>query len=151
MTPYVHNLLRTVNFSQVDIRDWAIIDLRATSNFLVTEALVVDIVPAVNPLTVTIPNGYRVQSTHDCKIAIPDLPEKARIGHIVPGLASHSLVSVIKLCNAGCKVTCTKIKCMVKYRGRVVHTGSKCRRTGLWMIPLTPNSMQTTNSTDHTA
>ena len=110
-----------------------------------------DIVPAVNPLTVTIPDGSRVQSTHDCKLAIPELPEKAQIGHIVPGLASHSLVSVIKLCNAGCEVTFTKIECTVKYRGRVVLTGYKCQRIGLWMIPLTPNSMETSNPTDHTA
>ena len=111
-----------------------------------------DIVPAVNPLTVTIPDGSRVQSTHDCKLAIPELPEKARIGHVVPGLASHALVSVIKLCNAGCEVTFTKIECTVKYRGRVVLTGYKCQRTGLWMIPaLTPNSMETSNPTDHTA
>ena len=151
MTPYVQNLLRTVDFSQVDLRDWAMLDSGATSNFLVTKAPVVDIVPAVNPLTVTIPDGSRVQSTHDCKLAIPELPEKARIGHIVPGLASHSLVSVIKLCNAGCEVTFTKIECTVKYRGRVVLTGYKCQRTGLWMIPLTPNSMETSNPTDHTA
>jgi len=74
----------------------------------------VDIVPALNPLTVTIPNGSRVQSTHNCKLAIPELPEKAQIGHIVPGLASKSLVSVIKLCNAGCEATFTKIECIVK-------------------------------------
>ena len=60
MTPYVQNLLRTVDFSQVDLRDWAILDSGATStNFLVTEAPIVDIVPAVNPLTVTIPDGSR--------------------------------------------------------------------------------------------
>ena len=77
MTPYVQNLLRTVDFSQVDLRDWAILDSGATNNFLVTEAPVVDIVPAVNPLTVTILDGSRVQSTHDCKLGIPKLPEKA--------------------------------------------------------------------------
>ena len=66
MTPYVQNLLRTVDFSQVDLKDWAILDSGATSNFLVTEAPVVDIVPAVNPLTVIIPDGSRVQSTYDC-------------------------------------------------------------------------------------
>jgi len=69
----------------------------------------VDIVPALNLLTVTIQNGFRVQSMHDCKLAIHELPEKARICHIVPVLASHSLVSVIKLCNSGCGVTFTKI------------------------------------------
>ena len=31
-----------MDFSQVDLKDWAIIDSGATSNFLVTEALVMD-------------------------------------------------------------------------------------------------------------
>ena len=132
VTPYIHNILRTVDFSQVDLRDWVIVDSGATSNFLVTET------------PVAIPNGSRVQSTHDYKLAIPELSEKARIGHIIPGLASHSLVSVIKLCNAGCEVTFTKIECIV-----VVLAGYKCQRTGLWMIPLTSN-METYIPTDHT-
>ena len=54
MTMYVHNLLPTVDFNQVDLKYWIIIDSGATSNFLVTEAPVVDIVPALNPLTMTI-------------------------------------------------------------------------------------------------
>ena len=36
VTPYVQNLLRTVDFSQVDLRDWAIVDSGATGSFLVT-------------------------------------------------------------------------------------------------------------------
>jgi len=97
VTPYLQNLLRTADFSHVDLKDWAIVDSGATSYFLVTEAPVVAIVLALNPLTVTIPNGFRVQSTHDCKLAAPELPEKERIGNIVPGLTSHSVVSVIQL------------------------------------------------------
>ena len=60
MTPYVQNLLRTIDFSQVDLRDWGIVDSGATSNYLVTDVQVVDIVPALNPHNVTIPNGSRV-------------------------------------------------------------------------------------------
>ena len=138
MTQEVRNLLLTVDFTKENLNNWAIIDSGATSNFLVTEATVADVVTAHNPLTVTIPAGSRVQSTHNCKIAIADLPEKARLGHIIPGLASHSLILVITLCNAGCKVLLTKIKCIVTYRGRMVITGQKYCRTGLWMIPLTP-------------
>ena len=49
---------------------------------------------------------------------------------------SHALISVVKLCNAGCTVIFTKINCIVTYRGRIVLEGLKCNRTGLWMIPL---------------
>ena len=46
-----------MDFSQVDLQNWAIIDSGAMRNFLlVTEAPVVDIVPTPNPLIVTIPN-----------------------------------------------------------------------------------------------
>jgi hypothetical protein len=63
----------------------------------------------------------------------------ARFYHITPGLVSHSLVSVVKLCEAGCKISFTKwgISVEIRYNGRVVLTVSKCTRTGLWMIPLT--------------
>jgi len=151
VAPYVQNLLCTVDFSQVDLKDYTIVDSGATSNFLVTEAPVVNVVPTLNLITVTIPNGSRVQSMHACKLAIPELPEKAQIGHIVYGLASHSLVSVIKLCNAGYEVTFTKIERIVKYRSKLVLTGYKCQHTELWMIPLTSNGMETSNPTDHTA
>ena len=77
-----HYPLRTqsttyVDFSQVDLQDWVILDSGATSNSLVIEAPVMDIVPATNLLTITIPNSSKVQSMHDCKLAITELPEKA--------------------------------------------------------------------------
>ena len=60
----------------------------------------------------------------------------ARLGRIIPGLAAHSLLSVVKLCDAGCDVTFTKIDCTVRMRGRVLMTGKKDTKTGLWMLPL---------------
>ena len=91
---------------------------------------------AKNPLSVKLPDGPRVSSTHTCILAIPELPTKARIAHIIPGLAAHSLLSIVQLCNAGCKVSITKIACTVRYRGRLILQGQKCSRTGLWMVPL---------------
>jgi hypothetical protein len=65
------------------------------------------------------------------------LPAAAQQAHIIPGLASHSLVSVVTLMNAGCKVHFTKIGCTITHRGKTILCGSKCTCTGLWMIPLT--------------
>ena len=76
--------------------------------------------PSNNPLRVVLPNGDTVQSTHTCTLALPQLPAKARCGHIIPGLAAYSLLSVVKLCDAGCDVTFTKIDCMVCMCGRVL-------------------------------
>ena len=93
---------------------------------------------ATNPLHIKLPDGSTIQSSHTANIALPQLPPMARVAHIVPGLASHSLVSVVKLCNAGCKVVMDDISCEVHYRGKPVIQCSKCVQTGLWMIPLLP-------------
>ncbi len=71
---------------------------------------------------------------------LPKLPAAARLAHIIPGLATHSLISTTKLCNAGCEVKFTKIGCFVTYNGRTVLCGRKCTRTGLWMVPLSEST-----------
>ena len=92
--------------------------------------------------------GARASSTHTFALAISELPAKARIAHIIPGLAAHSLLSILQLCNARCEVGITKIACTVRYRGRLILKGQKCSRTGLWMVPLDtrPSTMNTGTS-----
>ena len=126
-------LLATVDFSVSDIRKWAVLDSGATGNFLVTDAPLVDKRDTHEPLTVTLPDGSKVQSTHTGLLDIPRLPRAARLGHVIPGLSTHSLISVVTLCNAGCEVLFTKIDVTVKHRGSIVLTGKKCTRTGLLM------------------
>ena len=75
--------------------------LRSTSHVLVIEVPTSEMTIATMSIKVTIPDGLQVQSTYTCQLAIPDLPDKSRKGHIIPGLASHLLLSVVKLCNAG--------------------------------------------------
>jgi hypothetical protein len=94
-----------------------------------------------------------VQSTHTCTLDLPNLPAGARAAHIITGLASHSLLSVVTMCNAGCTVTFTKINCTITYRGRMIICGHKCTHTGLWMIRLRAHGSQAENppgSIDHT-
>ena len=87
----------------------------------------------------SLPNGDTIQSTHNYTFALSKLTAKARFGHIIPGLAAYSLLSVVKLCDAGCDVTFTKIDYTVRMRGRVLMTGRRDTKTktGLWMLPLT--------------
>ena len=75
-------------------------------------------------------NAKWVASNPKCKLDIPLLPQAARFGHILPSLAQHSLISVVKLCNAGCEVQFRNISCKVRYPGRVIMAGTKCQRTG---------------------
>ena len=78
-----------------------------------------------------------MRSSHIAELDLPLLPCGGREAHIVPGLASHSLVSVVKLCNAGCQVDIRDIPCEVRYKGKTIVLCSKDVSTGLWMMPLT--------------
>ena len=134
-----NDLLSTIKFTAANIKEWAILDSGATSHFLIVEAPTRQRDVASDPLIVRLPDGARVKSTHTCELNLSQLPSGARIGHIIPGLASHSLLSVVKLCNAGCKVTFTKINCTVTYCGKTVLRGHKCHSSGLWMVNLNGN------------
>ena len=135
-------LLRTVTMTPENQYMWAILDSGASSTFLLSRAPVHNAQVAANPLNIKLPNGTTIQSSHIAELALPQLPKQARLAHIVPGLASHSLVSVVKLCNAGCKVVIDDISCEIQYRGAPVIKCSKCTRTGLWMLPLTETANQ---------
>jgi hypothetical protein len=100
------------------------------------------------PLIAHLYNGDKVHSTHTCTLDLSNLPAGARAAHIIPGLASHSLLSVVTMCNAGCTVTFTKISCTIAYRGRTIVCGHKCTRTGLWMVPLSKSKSQATSPSD---
>ena len=113
-------LIKTINFNIDEIRNWEILDSGATSHFLVVDSPVDDVTPTTNPMRVRQPDGTHVQLTHICSLRIPELPRDAQLAHIIPGLASHSLLLVVRLCNAGCTVTFTKIDCVVKYCGKMI-------------------------------
>jgi hypothetical protein len=49
-------------------------------------------------------NGGILESTHVGEISLPLLPLQARHIHVVPGLASMSLLAMGPLCNAGCTI-----------------------------------------------
>lgn len=138
-------ILCTVSLTAQNRIRWAILDSGVSSHFLLSAAPVHDKKVATNPLHIKLLDGTTIESSHTANIALPQLPPMARVAHIVPSLASHSLVSVVKLCNAGCKVVMDDISCEVHYRGKPVIQCSKCMQTGLWMIPLVPEKEQGPN------
>ena len=127
-----NQLLKTVTVNMENVKQWVILDSGATRNFLVTGAHASSITSTDNPISVTLPGGKKVHSTHSCILDLPDRPVAARSGHIIPGLASNSLVSVVVLCNAECEVTFSEFDMEVKYKGRIVLRGTTCAQTGLW-------------------
>ncbi len=113
----------------------AIADTGATSIFIMDGVDVVNKRPATTPLTINLPDGRKVASSHVCDIAIPGLPG-VLTGHVVPHLAIASLMGIRPLCDAGCTGTFDRDKCDVIYDGKVILRGFKCASTGLWTLPL---------------
>jgi len=88
---------------------------------------------------VTVANGERVQSTHDGALDIPGLPLDTRYAHVIPGI-SHSLLSIVRLCNAGCEIVFGRcgLNVEVRYKqGKVVMKGRKSTINGLCYMPIT--------------
>ena len=92
-----------INTRRMNMRRWAILDSGASSHFLIVGAPLLHKRKAANPIKVTVANGEQVQSTHDGALDIPGLPPGARYAHVIPGI-KHSLLSIVRLCNAGCEI-----------------------------------------------
>ena len=108
--------LSTVDINLKNIKEWAILDSGASSHFLVVGAPVTNKQVAVAPISVTLPYGDQVHSTHIGDLDMPQLTKSAREFHIIPDLASYSLISVVKLCEARCEVSFTKWGIVVEIR-----------------------------------
>ena len=128
----------------------AIADTGATSIFVMEGTDVLNKRASTKPLTINLPDGRQVQSTHICDIAIPGLPTKL-IGHIVPDLKVASLFGIRVLCKAGCKVIFDIDKCDVYYQNKIILRGQKDPSTDLWTLPIVipPAQVRTTQRSHH--
>lgn len=77
-------------------------------------------------------------STHTAELNLRPLPRKARLVHLFPALQQQntSLLSIGKLCDAGCKATFTADQVTITLHGKQLLTGHRCPTTGLWLITL---------------
>jgi hypothetical protein len=123
----------------------AIADTGATSIFIMEGTAVANKRVATSPLTINLPDGRKIQSTHVCGIHIPGLAT-VLVGHIVPLLTIASLNGILPLCKDGCTVTFNNEKCKVFFNGNVTLTGLKDPSTGLWMLPIPNGRMWITPS-----
>jgi hypothetical protein len=90
-----------------NIREWVILDLGASSHSLCLDASVTNKQLADDPITVIQPDGDTMMSTHVGDPDLPQLSNAARMYHINPD-TEQSLISVVKLCEVGCKVKVIK-------------------------------------------
>ena len=122
----------------------AIADTGATSIFIMDGVNVDNKRIATKPLTINLPDGRQVKSTHVCDFIVPGLPTPL-VGHVVPGLAVASLIGIRPLCKAGCKVVFDDEKCDVVYNDTVLLRGFKEPSTDLWTLPIRTADMWATH------
>jgi hypothetical protein len=108
----------------------AIANTGAMSIFITEGTPCENLQPAIRPLTINLPDGTKVKSTHTCDITIPGLP-MVLVGHVVPKLSIASLIGIRVLCEAGCKVMFTKTNCNAWYKGKIILSGKKDPSTDL--------------------
>ena len=74
--------------------DFGIANAGATGHFLQPGAPAINIKRSKNPISISQPDGGKLESTQECEIDNPLLPKAARNAHIVRGLAHTSLVLI---------------------------------------------------------
>jgi hypothetical protein len=95
---------------------------------------------AKHPLSINLPDGEVLKSTHTCNIIFLGLPT-VLTGHIMRGLTMASLVGIRILCKAGCQVIFTEEYCNVMYNGKLILRSYKDPQTDLWTLLITPDAI----------
>jgi hypothetical protein len=122
----------------------AIVDSGCTVHFLLVNAPCLNKVKSQIPLTVRLPNGETMESSHTAELDIPELNVAASKSHVFPGMDNHSLLSVGQLCNEGYIVTFKNASVTVcNSQKSQILSGPRDLDTGLWCINLRQDNQQT--------
>lgn len=73
-------------------------------------------------VTVTLPDGNKIKSTHQGMLNIDSLSEKAKVVHLFPEIHT-SLLSIGQLCDADCKVNFDKNNVNILKDHKTILTG----------------------------
>jgi hypothetical protein len=115
----------------------AIVDSGCTNHSLLVTAPCLNKVKSHNPLTVCLPNGATMESSHTADLDIPELNAAASKALVFPGMANHSLLSVGQLCDEGYSVTFHQDTLTIcNSDNSKVLSGPRDDTTGLWRINL---------------
>jgi hypothetical protein len=113
------------------------VDSVCTGHFLLVNAPCLNKVKSRTPLTVRLPNGATMESSHTAELDIPELNAAASKAHVFPGMANHSLLSVGQLCDEGYIVTFKQDTVKIcDSRNSQIMSGPRDLNTGLWRINL---------------
>lgn len=76
-----------------------------------------------------------IESTHTANLNISTLPTEATQAHLFPDLDPTSLVSIDKLCDAGCEALFRSNECHITIMGDTILSGKRNLTTnGLWQL-----------------
>jgi hypothetical protein len=88
-------------------------------------------------LTVRLPNGATMESSHTADLDIPKSNAAASKSHVFPGMANNSLLSVGQLCDEGYTFTFKQDTVTICDSGNSqILSGPRDLNTGLWRINL---------------
>jgi hypothetical protein len=119
--------------SLLEQHETAIVDSGCTGHFLLVTAPCLNKVVSRNPLTVRLPNGATMESSHTASLDIPELNAAASKAHVFPGMAHHSLLSVGQLCDEGYIVTFQRDTVTICNSDNAKRlSGPRDDTTGLW-------------------
>jgi hypothetical protein len=126
----------------------AIVDSGCTGHFMLVNAPCLGKIKSQNMLTVRLPNGATMDSTHTAALDMPELKKAASIAHIFPGMANYSLLSVGQLFNEGYTVT-FRIKSVTIHnvQGIQILRAARDLDTGLWTLADKPAQVTSTTPT----
>jgi hypothetical protein len=98
-----------------------------------------------------LPDGTTLSSSATAELACPTLNLRARSAHTINDIASHSLLSCGKMCDAGCTVLFDNgqaqvIDGNVSVQGRIIMHGQRDLSTGLLTVPLDTNNTKQNES-----
>jgi hypothetical protein len=120
-----------------------IVDYGCTGHFLLVNAPCLNKVKYQNTLTVRLPNGAPMESSHTAVLDIPEMKAAASIAHVFPGMANHSLLSVGQLCNEGYSVTFKNASVTIcDSQEFQILSVARDLDTGLWLINLRKENQQ---------
>jgi hypothetical protein len=113
------------------------VDSGCTGHFILVNAPCLNKVKSRTPLTVRLPNGATMESSHTAELDIPELNAAASKAHVFPGMTHHSLLSVGQLCDEGYIVTFKQAEVTICDSGdSQILSGPRDLNTGLWRINL---------------
>lgn len=109
-----------------------------------------DIQPTVDGITVQMPNGTFIKSSHTGQLNLPSIPSGARTAHVFPDLKTGSLLSIGILCDHGLRAIYDKDEVSIYNKDDLILSGKRSPQTRLWMIDLNNNTTNLTTSLNTT-